>query len=237
MTANNRSISLATLLLAGAAVLTVPRADASLSEAATFDEKVNNAQAIVVGKVVKQESRFSDDRRQILTYTTFKVEKSLKGGTPQEVTIVTPGGKVGDVTQTTIGVPVFDEGTENVIFVRDTKVGPTVLYFDQGAYDLVKDDRGERLVIPVASDAVRVDTQRGVVVASEGPVSLRTFEGAIRAAEGRARHNRMAVMQNRQLKNQRKPSIWNDIADNAWIIAVAVLGTIVATIPLIKRSH
>lgn len=237
MTPNNRTLPLAALLLAGAAVFTAPPAQAALAEAATFDEKVNNAQAILVGRVVKRESRFSDDRRQILTYTTFKVEKTLKGGTPQEVTIVTPGGKVGDVTQTTIGVPVFSEGTDNLIFVRDSKAGPTVLYFDQGAYDVVKDDRGDRLVVPVTSDAVLVDTQRGVAVAAEGPVSLRTFEGSIRAVESRSRHNRMAVMESRPRQGQRKPSIWTDIADNAWIIAVAVLGTIVATIPLIKRSQ
>ena len=222
--------------MAGAAVLTAPEARASLSEAATFEDKVSQAQAIVMGKVVKRESRFTEDRRQIVTYTTIRVEKTLKGGTPQDVTIVTPGGKVGEVSQTTIGVPVFNEGTDNLVFLRNTSAGPTVLYFDQGAYDVIKDDRGERLVIPVASDAVRVDTQRGVVVAAEGPVSLRTFEGAIHAAEGRTRHNRMAVMNNKQKQDPRKLSIWNEIADNAWIIGVAVLGTILATIPLVKRS-
>lgn len=230
---------LAAAVLTVAAICAVPAARATIYEAATFDEKVNAAQAIVVGKVIKRESRFNADRSQILTYTTFRVEKTLKGGVPQEVTIVTPGGKVGDTQQTTVGVPVFDEGSENVVFVRDTKAGPTVLYFDQGAYDVVKDDRGDRLVVPVTSDAVRIDTQRGVAVPAEEPVSLKQFEGAVRAATERGgRFNRMATL-DRQQRGQKpeKASIWNDLAENVWIIAVAVLGTILATIPLIKRPQ
>ena len=239
MTPNNRSFPLAAVVLTVAAVLAVPAARATIYEAATFDEKVSNAQAIVVGKVVRQESRFNDDRTQILTYTTFRVEKTLKGGVAQEVTIVTPGGKVGDVQQTTVGVPVCDEGSENVVFVRDTKAGPTVLYFDQGAYDVTKDDRGDKVVVPVTSDAVRIDTQRGVAVPAEEPVTMRQFEGAVRAAMERSgRFNRMATLE--QQKRGQKPekaSIWSDLAENVWIIAVAVLGTILATIPLIKRPQ
>ena len=235
MTPNNRSISLAALALAAAAVLAVP-ARATVFEAATFDEKVNNAQAILVGKVVRSEARYSPDGRQILTYTTFRVEKALKGGPTQEITVVTPGGKVGDVQQTTIGVPVFDQGSDNVVFVRDTKLGPTVLYFDQGAYDVVKDDRGERLVVPVSSDAVRIDTQRGMAVPAEQAVPMRQFERSVQAAFERGARNRMAALQHKQGPGP-KPSLFKDLADNVWIIAVAVLGTILATIPLIKRSQ
>lgn len=233
MATNNRTIALVIALLAASAFCGT--AQATLMQAATFDEKVENANAIVYGKVVKQETRWDPQHRWILTYTTFRVEKSLKGVTPPEVTIVTPGGRVGDVHQDTMGVPDFRVGDENAVFVRNTKVGPTVLYFDQGAYEIAKDTRGNRTVLPVATDAVRIDTQRGVAVAPEEPRTLREFEGAVRDSERRMiQKQQMAVLKDRRAR-QPKPSIWQDIADNAWIVAIAVLGAVVASIPLFKR--
>src|SRR5688500_1966982 len=175
MTPNKQSLSLAAALLAGSALFAVPRAEATVTLAASFDEKVENAQAIVLGKVLKTESRYDEQKRFILTYTTFEVEKAIKGGTPQQVTLVTPGGKVGDVQQTTVGVPSFHEGDEKIVFLRNTQRGPTVLFFDQGAYE-VQRERGERIIRPVATEAVRIDEQRGMAVAPETPRTLREFE-------------------------------------------------------------
>lgn len=232
MTSNNRTISLAALVLAGSALLFASRANASLYEAATFDEKVNDAAAIVVGKVIKKETRYDADKRWILTYTTFRVEKTLKGGAPAEVTIVTPGGRIGDVTQNTVGIPVFDQDQESVVFLKNTRLGPTVLYHDQGAYDLVKDSRGERVVKPVASDAVLLDTQRGVAVAPESTRSLRQFETEIRGAERRARIQ-MEMVRGRKVQ---QPTFWTFVGNNRWLILIGALGVMLATIQLIKRS-
>ena len=212
-------------------------AEATLMQAASFDEKVENANAIVYGKVVRQETRWDPEHRWILTYTTLQVERSLKGVTPPEVTIVTPGGKVGDVRQDTIGMPEFKVGEENAVFVRNTRLGPTVLYFDQGAYAIAKDTRGNRSVLPVETDAVRIDTQRGIAVAPEEPRTLREFEAAVRESERRQiQKQQMAVLKDRRSK-EAKPSIWVDIAENAWIVAIAVLGAVLASVPLFKRPE
>lgn len=233
MITNNRTIALVVAVLASSAICGT--AEATLMQAATFDEKVENANAIVYGKVVKQEARWDPQHRWILTYTTIKVERSLKGVTPPEVTIVTPGGNVGEVYQDTIGIPDFKVGEENAVFVRNTNVGPTVLYFDQGAYEIAKDNRGNRTVVPVETDAVRIDTQRGVAVAAEGPKTLRDFEAAVRDSERRViTKTQMAMMKEKRARAP-KPSIWTDIADNAWIVAIAVLGAVLASIPLFKR--
>ncbi len=232
MAANNRALALATFLVAAAAV---PVANATLSQAATFDEKVANAAAIVVGKVVRKESHFDASKRWILTYTTFKVEKTLKGGAPAEVTIVTPGGQVNGIHQSTIGTPVFTEGQENVVFIRNTTAGPTVLYLDQGAYEVRQDERGERIVAPVESGAVRIDTQRGMAVEPEEPRTLRDFESAVRAAEHRARANTMQLMKQQQRQKQPESSYWRTVADNAFLIGVAILGLALATLHFLRR--
>ena len=235
MTPNKRSLSLVVTALASSAFLLAPRADATVSIAATFDEKVEHADAIVLGKVVRQESKLDEARGMILTYTTLQIEKTLKGGAPQQVTIVTPGGKVGDLQQTTIGVPTFEEGKDNVVFVRNTKSGPTVLYFDQGAYDVVRSG-SERVVKPVATDAVHVDMQRGVAAAPEEPRELRTFETAVRGAHARARHNRMELLERQRRNLEAQTTIGAMVAENKWLIVLTALGIVLAAVQFIRRS-
>jgi len=135
MSSNNRLLPLAAVMLA---LAIVPRAEATLMRAATFDQKVENAASIILGTAVKKEARWDEAHRWILTYTTFRVEKAIKGGAPAqtEMTLVTPGGTVGDDHQETVGIPDFELGSEHVLFIKQTKLGPTVLYFDQGAYDV-----------------------------------------------------------------------------------------------------
>ena len=63
-----------------------------------------------------------------------------------------------------IAHPRFREGEETCCsFV--TEVGATVLYLEQGAYRVNANDRGDRVVRPLVSNAVLVDTQRGQAVA------------------------------------------------------------------------
>ena len=55
MNSNNRLIA---LLVVVATALAVPAANAAVAQAATFDEKVDNAVAIILGKCVKTEAKF-----------------------------------------------------------------------------------------------------------------------------------------------------------------------------------
>jgi hypothetical protein len=176
-------------------------AQASLSRAATFDDKVENAASIILGKCTTQHAAWDSDHRWILTYSTFKVEKSMKGQMQPEVTIVTPGGAVDGVHQDTIGMPAFREGADNVLFIRNTAAGPVVLYFEQGAYDVVPDTNGERMVRPVASDSVHIDTQRGMAVAPEGARPLRQFEGEVNTSLRRSAAQRMEIMKPQSKKS------------------------------------
>src|SRR5262245_22997108 len=102
MTPNNRLAAIALSV-----VLAAPAAHAAIAAAASFDQKVDNAAAIILGKCVRTESKFDPSGRWIVTYSTFAVEKTFKGGAAGEVTLVTPGGSVGGVHQSTVGVPAF----------------------------------------------------------------------------------------------------------------------------------
>ncbi len=232
MTPNNRFLA----LVATATLLAVaPATYATLAIAAPFEQKVENASAIVVGKCVKTESRPDPTGRWILTYSTFQVSKSIKGSAGNELTIVTPGGQVGSTRQETVGIPQFRQGDENVLFVKNSEAGPTLLYFDQGAYDVTTDSRGEKVVAPVQSTLVKIDTQRGIAVPSELPRTLRSFEDNVgeTLASSHQRHLEYELIQSRE--RQKQASLGSILLRYKWIIAVALLGAALATWQLLRR--
>lgn len=229
MTTNNlfkAAVATAAFLLSG------PAAEATLMRAVPFDEKVEKSAAILVGKCLKTESRWDAAKSRIYTYSTFKVEKAIKGGqrASEEVVLVTPGGNVDGVYQDAVGVPSFAEGEDSVVFVRNSNEGPTVAYLEQGAYDIVQQGN-ERVVTPVATEAVHIDTQRGVAVAGESARPLRSFEGEVRAAEKR-------VLQRMQVVEQEKrdqASLWGAVKRNYLLVALALAGAALATWQLLRK--
>ncbi len=232
MTANNRVCALAI----SAVLLAAPAARATLAAVATFEQKVDNAAAIILGKCVRQESRFDPSGRWILTYSTFQVEKTMKGVPLPEITIVTPGGQVGSLHQSSIGIPAFQPGAESVLFVKNSNVGPTVLYFDQGAYDITSDGRGERIVAPVPSNVVKIDTQRGVAVAPDDtPQPLPQFEQRVNdTLRGlREQKNRMGMLAAEKLR--REASLWSVAKEHKWTILLALAGIAFATWRLVRH--
>jgi hypothetical protein len=221
-------------LVAAAALAFAPlTASATVTQAIPFDQKVEKAESIVLGKVVSQESRWDDQKKWILTYSTFEIEKTFKGMPAQRVTLVTPGGTVGNIAQNVVGVPRFRNGDESVVFVRNTKSGPTVLYLEQGAYRVVKDGRGDRIVRPVASSAVMVDSQRGMAV-SETERPLRAFEERVRNTIRDREAVRMEMLEKQ--KREQESSLWAMVARNKALVALALLGAALATWQLLRRS-
>ncbi|HEV7766735.1 MAG TPA: hypothetical protein VGQ76_17170, partial [Thermoanaerobaculia bacterium] len=151
----------------------------------------------------------------------------------QEITIVTPGGVVGDVAQDFVGVPHFNTGDEHVVFVRNTQVGQTVLFLDQGAYRVEKDDRGDRVVKPLDSNAVLVDTQRGKAVRPESPRLLRDFEGNVQQS---IRQKQAMQMEMIEQQKREQSSFWSQVRRNKLLVVVALLGALLATWQLYRRS-
>lgn len=230
MTANNRSILSAVAIVSTLALASV--AQATLVRAVPFDQKVDEAQSIIVGKCVKTRSEWDPSHRWILTYSTFSVEQPLKGNAGGEVTVVTPGGEVGSIHQDSIGIPAFKEGDERVLFVKDTKSGPTVLYFDQGTY-AVEDRGGERRIVPVPTGAVQVDTQTGKAVEPEHARTLGDFKDAVHSSLERVKAQRMEMVR----EAQRRQALANEspLSKYRWLLALALVGAAVATWQLVRR--
>ncbi|HVR40164.1 MAG TPA: hypothetical protein VMU84_13800 [Thermoanaerobaculia bacterium] len=222
-----------TSLFALALLLGTTSAEATLARVVSFDEKVESSNTIFIGRCTKTESRWDDQHRWILTSSTFAVEKSWKGATVNELTIVTPGGVVDGIHQDSIGIPTFNKGDENVVFVRNTDVGPTVSFASQGAYVVAKDEHGDRIVQPMPSQAVIIDTQRGVAVAPEEPRTLAQFETEVRQAIRRGAQNRMEMTRPRVQKRQADFSPLT--TDSKGLIALALAGMALALAQFTRR--
>jgi hypothetical protein len=215
------------------AIILASPARATLVKAVTFDDKVEHADAILLGRCTETRTAWDDQHRWILTYATFQVEQSVKGAPVREITVVTPGGSIGGLHQSSVGITPFDKGDERVLFVRNTRVGPTVLYFDQGTYDVSNDARGQRVVTPVMSESVRMDSQTGTIVPVEQPRTLRDFIGAVHESERRIDTVRMEMLERQ--RQTAKPEV-RSIAGRYWyLIALAAIGAALATWQILRK--
>lgn len=221
------------LLMSLAAMVVAASAQATLVKAVNFDDKVGAADAIVLGRCTDTRTTWDDQHRWILTYATFQVEQSVKGAPVREVTVVTPGGSIGDLHQSSVGITPFDKGDERVLFVKNTRLGPTVLYFDQGTYDVSNDARGQRVVTPVMSESVRMDSQTGTIVPLEQARTLRDFIGAVHESERRIDAVRMEMLERQ--RQEAKPEV-RSVATRYWyLIALAAIGAALATWQILRK--
>jgi len=82
---------------------------------------ITTADYIVEGMVERVESNWNEDKSAILTHTNLSIEKYVKGApfAENELQIVTPGGKVGDITQVVEDQPIFHEGKMVRIYFQE----------------------------------------------------------------------------------------------------------------------
>jgi len=83
-----------------------------------------SADAVVHARVLRMSSAWASGGRQIFTTVVLKALEIWKGEPGAEVTVVVPGGDVGDISQTVQGVAEFQDGEEVVVFLQ--RRGPSV---------------------------------------------------------------------------------------------------------------
>jgi hypothetical protein len=149
---------------------------------ADLTELSRDARAIVRGRVVALDPRWSDDRRSIETIVTLEVEGYLKGTLGQTVQFRVSGGTLGRFRSVTVGAPEFAIDERIVVFLGVN--GPTVphvLGLNQGVFRVARASSGwvvtPPTTVPPVSGSVRIvrgDTSRR-------PMPLADFEQRVRA--------------------------------------------------------
>jgi hypothetical protein len=95
-------------------------AAATLAVPATVEELTRSSDAVVRGVVTSVESRWSRNHRRISTYVEVTVQDSglWRGSAPSHLTVVVPGGAVGEIGQQVDGAATFTQGEEVVVFLH-----------------------------------------------------------------------------------------------------------------------
>lgn len=163
------------------AALLAPAAHATVLIPAELSELSREAGAIVRGRVLQVDSRWTDDRRGVETRVTLDVESSLKGSLGDTVTFRVPGGRLGRVRSIVIGVPQFTVDERVIVFLGHR--GPSVPHLvglGQGVYRIRAEGPREQ-VTPVA--LVGTTTPQRLVRGdpSRRPWSLEAFEREVQA--------------------------------------------------------
>lgn len=115
------------------------------------------AEVIVRATVSRVESRWNGDHSRILTQVDLAVAEVLKGPDSQTVTLILPGGIVGDLGQHVAGVPSFQRGEDVVLFLSPHGGRAfRITGFSQGKYRLERGEGGELMALPADDGGARI---------------------------------------------------------------------------------
>ncbi len=160
------------LLALVAAVVAASPALGAQAVAVSVEDLARTSDAVVRGRVLSTSARWTEGRIQ--TYAEVEVAASLRGAAPARVTVVTPGGVVGELGQRVDGAATFSAGEQVVLFLsRPGRDGWRVSEMGQGKFT-------------VEGSEVRPDTARTHFVATQ-----------VRAGERRSEAMSLAELERR----------------------------------------
>jgi hypothetical protein len=123
------------------ASLLAGRARASLVMALDTNELTKRADHIAVADVISVESAWDDRHQKIHTTIELAVVESWKGGAlpASHLTIVQPGGTVGDIAMVVFGLSQFVTGERTLLFLRGKTTAAGVVGMAQGKRPMRRD--------------------------------------------------------------------------------------------------
>src|SRR5688572_17555460 len=123
-----------------------------------LDQRVNTADAVIEGKVVKQQSYWNQDHTQILTANFIEVYKVFKGtAIPDTITFVVQGGEVGPdklVVQPGIELTTGNYGIFTLIPLSDDFRSPSIQHSNP-AVTFYRDNAWSQSFIKISGNQVQ----------------------------------------------------------------------------------
>jgi hypothetical protein len=119
----------------------------------TVEELARASQLVVHGRVLRVTARWSDDRRRIFSFAEIEPLATWRGVAGARVTVLTPGGVVGNLGQRVDGAAVFTAGEEIVVFLFEAERGlHRVTGLAQGKFvverNLATPSLGDMMLVP-----------------------------------------------------------------------------------------
>lgn len=200
-----RSVVLRGLLLLGLSLFAGSPAGATTVEPPDFPKLVARASNVFRGEVVGLRSELvtRGAERAIFTHVTFRVVEVIRGAAlPSEITLEFLGGTVADLSMEVAGMPTFEPGAREILFVE--RAGPQIcplVAMAYGRYRVIRDSAGSEYVardngvplsrledvsLPLTSPALTMFTARQTLARAR-PLSPADFSTAVRAEAVRTR--------------------------------------------------
>jgi hypothetical protein len=135
-------------------------AQLSSSELKILSEK---ADVILTGKVTQQASSWNENKTRIYTHATIQVEEYLKGNNNgSSISIVYPGGEVGEVGELYSHMPRFTKNEDVLLFLKkDLKTSDyKVLNGEDGKINLITDSKTGEMI---TTSKVKVSTLKAKI--------------------------------------------------------------------------
>ncbi len=179
------------LLIAGI-VATTSAPQASMLRTMSLAELVTAADQIVVGRIVSVNAAWDPAHRKIFSTIEVKVEESWKGSANGLVTIVQPGGTVGEIEMTVHGMPKFTVGERSLLFLQG-RARFQVVGMSEGERPLSWDASSQQWLVESADVAEVVEVGRNGKFHQARPaakVALDEFRDRVRNRV----HNRVQMM-------------------------------------------
>jgi hypothetical protein len=164
------------------ALLAAPALRATSVVPPSFPELVAEADGIYRGRVTSIQARRvplpDGDGSVIKTFVTFAVERVLKGEEQAQLTLEFLGGTIGDETITVTGMPKFNVGAREIVFVQKNGVQfcPLVAVM-HGRYRVLRDEA-------TAREHIARDNGLPLTDVSDVQLPITNLSGPVRAASG-----------------------------------------------------
>jgi hypothetical protein len=175
----------AVVLTFALAALSARASHASLVLALDTTELTKRADHIAVADVLSVQSAWDQSHKKIFTTIELSVVESWKGGAKpaSHITVVQPGGTVGEISMTVFGMSQFTPGERTLVFLRGTTGAAGVVGMSQGKRSMSRDAGSGKWTVGTANNAGLERVQpKGAAAARaevEGPRSLDDMRGQV----------------------------------------------------------
>lgn len=170
-----------------ALVAGITSASASMFVAMTAEQLIDEADAVIQGRVIRLESRWDENGRIVVTEATVEVTDTIVGEAAPEIVVRTPGGKVADFRVEAIGFPQMYMGEEVILFVKaDRAIGASrIVGHQQGHFEVVTRKDGVTLAVPRIEEDAAFLLPSGKPMPQPRSSELGAFKGRLRAEAAR----------------------------------------------------
>ncbi len=141
-------------------ILTAPLSAQTISP--STQQLTLQSDVVAVGTVSATQCEWNADKTRIATRVTIAVSEFLKGGAGgQQITLLTPGGEIGDVGELYCGAARFKKDEEVVVFAR--KHQGTAMQVAGGAMGKFTIERDKTTHVPMTASGITLDNIRSQV--------------------------------------------------------------------------